>query len=229
MQPAPVFKGCWVPSPALSGSHKGLSSVEWEGMTLEDFGSVCLCVYAAGLPLCAYSSVYRRVCVRCFCIPVRMLVFAYDYILYVHLCSSVHARWGFLLFSHSGTLSSKRCASQSAERERKTRSEAGRGLRTGIKNGWMQKSGARVRSFLLWTMFQMFVHCKYCKHNIAGTSKIMLAFSWWQVYYAQLTFIHHLFDLDHYSSYSWVIIQIRDNKTRKPRGPKGHIGSFKSF
>lgn len=63
MQPAPVFKGCWVPSPALSGSHKGLSSVGWEGMTLEDFGSVCLCVCVQQVCLSVRVFICEWVCV----------------------------------------------------------------------------------------------------------------------------------------------------------------------
>lgn len=107
MQPAPVFKDCWVPSPALSGSHKGLSSVGWEGMTLEDFGSVCLCVYAAGLPLSIQRCIAGSACarVRCFCILASMLVFAYDCICALVLwCARPCACVCFLLFSHPGTL-----------------------------------------------------------------------------------------------------------------------------
>lgn len=77
MQPASVFKGCWVPSPALSGSHKGWSSVRWEGMTLEDFGSECLCVYLCMHHVCPAKCVY----VQGWCvwdILVCMCVFAYD-------------------------------------------------------------------------------------------------------------------------------------------------------
>lgn len=80
MQPASVFKGCWVPSPALSGSHKGLSSVGWEGMTLEDFGREGLCVY--------YLCMHHVCPAMCVCVYVRgwcvwdvlvcMSVFAYD-------------------------------------------------------------------------------------------------------------------------------------------------------
>lgn len=77
MQPTSVFKGCWVPSPALSGSHKGWSSVGWEGMTLEDFGSECLCVYLCMHQVCPAKCV-------CMCgvgvcdVLVCMSVFAYD-------------------------------------------------------------------------------------------------------------------------------------------------------
>lgn len=193
MQPAPVFKGCWVPSPALSGSHKGLSSVGWEGMTLEDFGSVCLCVYAAGSPLRAHSHLWMGLRVRRVCTPVRMPVFAYDYMCSVArrcACTRVFSS----VFSHSGTLPSERCASQSAEREKEWERERGKqdlkqtvvlemGQRQERKQsvndrqGRMQGSGAGVRSVLLWTLFQMFVHCKYRKHYIAGTSRIRLTFS----------------------------------------------------
>ena len=117
IQPAPAFKGCWVLSPALSGSHKDLSSVGWEGMTLKDFGSECLCGFAAVLTLpTVWVHQYIGMCIW---------LCPWDVSVSPSLCSPLHwtprAPWcacmHFLLFSHLGTLSSDRCTNQSAERE----------------------------------------------------------------------------------------------------------------
>lgn len=179
MQHAPVFKGCWVPSPAFSASHKGLSSVGWEGMTLEDFGSVCFCVYAAGSPDCAFIHLSIDLRVRCRCSPVRMLVFVYDYI-YVHWFSRVAwAQVCFLQSSHSGTLSSERCASQSAERGQQD-------LKRAMAPELGQKRRERVREWEVAPVcgvccFEPRSRCLYTANIANVTSQVQAGAGVWQV------------------------------------------------
>lgn len=170
MQPAPLLKGCWVPSPALSGSHKGLSSVGWEGMTLEDFGSVCVCVCVAFVcvSVCAWDVLASQHAWLC-----------------LHMITCVHSlrcacmRVFSLLFSLRDFVLKKVCQPVSWE---KTWSEAGAAVRTGTKTGEKTRVGQagecetgansekwrRSEGNLLWTWLQMFVHCKYRKHKSAA-------------------------------------------------------------
>lgn len=67
-----------MPSPALSGSQKGLSSVWWEGMTVEDFGSECLCGNAAFLPVCVFINVSVDVSAsQCTCLRLHVVTCMY--------------------------------------------------------------------------------------------------------------------------------------------------------
>lgn len=111
-----------------------------------------------------------------------MIVFGYDSTCALAIsCACMR----FPLFSHSGTLSSDRCANQSAEKERWERLSGGDKIwskpsclswekywkQNKGQSCWIQKIGAGVQNLLLWTLFQMLCW-KYYKHSMAGTHKI---------------------------------------------------------
>lgn len=134
MQPAPVFKGCWVPSPALSGSHKGFIKCRvgrheagglWKCVLL----CVCLCVCTAGLPLCApipENGMERRMSLRpsahaCVCTWLHGRACVAD----------VSARMPFFPVLWFWGLCPLEGVPACQLRERKTRSEAGGLVRSG--------------------------------------------------------------------------------------------------
>lgn len=143
MQPASVFKGCWVPSPALSGSHKGLSSVGWEGMTLADFGSECLCVYLCMHQVCPAACVCEGDVFVC------MSVFAYD-----PMCSlaqmCMHAR-----AVRTRGLCPLKGVPASQLRVTMIWSRTGTNMSEETNDGRRQKSGTGEQSGSLWTLLQI--------------------------------------------------------------------------
>lgn len=192
MQPARVFKGCWVPSPALSGSHKGFIKCRvgrpdagglWKWVLSSAPSCVaCVCVWCA--------AAHARVCVcwlhasaasdvgACACFPPTQ-----------GLCPSTPP---------------KRCASQSAERQHDLKQvprEEKLGQRRGRKLGGGQrpvnkrrerKNGAGLPKVSLWSLFQVFVHCKQRRSNTAGSERLRHA-SADGCRYVQATCIYPLF------------------------------------